>query len=254
MAEKFQNETRIGSPEMDALGCFFRGEAVLTSVDFSSPIRAISSGVVPARGGLVAKSNASSSCRKIAGLGTILSRPSPTNPNIYLLSLEGGSLIVRPQGGASLTEDHLMTIVDYTSIRVGGVISSEQEIICGLADASTVVFERTIIDPEQLAQAVYNLGKCYGNFRVVGPPEGANFIVSINGTERKFMSGIFATPVSPPPDEPQLVLSTDQFGRLSPEFVTTPGYIQQFVEIPWPMPEPPRTTKWGPDNPCYIEK
>lgn len=162
----------------------------------------------------------------------------------YVLSLEGGFLVVTPE--VPLTKKQLETRVSRVDLDLRGPLTSDQTILVTLEDGSKLTLRRTVLDFDQLDDAFAQLRAqgmiadwSYDGAR--GRGLNANIVLEhFFGKHRKFMSSLCTWPNQEKPDRPTVRFYVDGMQRLNFSFISTEGWRQEFVEVPLQVPPVPR--------------
>lgn len=162
----------------------------------------------------------------------------------YTLSVEGGFFVVTPE--VELTAAQLKQKVARLDIDLRGPLTSDQTILVTLTDNSQVSLRRTILNFDQLDEALAQLdaqglvdGWTYDGAR--GRGLNANVVLEqFMGKHRKFMSSLCTWPSEQKPTHPTVRFYVDGMQRLNFSFIDRDGWRQEFVEVPLQVPPVPR--------------
>jgi len=162
----------------------------------------------------------------------------------YLLSVEGGFFVVTPE--VELSDEQLASKVERMDIDLRGPLTSDQTITLDLENGETVLFRRTVLNFDELDQALAVLEAqglisdwTYDGAR--GRGLNANVVIShFMGKHRKFMSSLCTWPNEQKPETPTVRFYVDGMQRLNFSFIDSNGWRQEFVEVPLQVPPVPR--------------
>lgn len=246
------SDKEISKPELTA-GIDYRGRRTL---EFLSTQRFLQQLVeVPAakagkagkpKGGILTEGGATVAGTVGEPLQSLLRRveqsKAPVQP--YVLSLEGGFLVVTPE--APLTKAQLGAKVKRIDLDLRGPLTSDQTILVTLEDGAKVIFRRTVLDFNQLDQALAQVRAQgmiadwkYDGAR--GRGINANIVLeNFFGKHRKFMSSLCTWPNKEQPGQPIVRFYVDGMQRLNFSFISKEGWRQEFVEVPLQVPPVPR--------------
>ena len=217
--------------------------------DSATKIRSIGKPLSPTRaprGGTI--NQAGSTVGAVVGfpLGSLLQRVDDTAARFqpYLLTIEGGFLVVTPE--KKLTEKTLATPTSRVDFDERGPLGSDQTLTVSLITGEKVIFRRTILHFGYLDQALQQLrdqalisGWEYVGAR--GQGFGANVVLyNFMGKNRKFMSSLNTWPSGDHGKQPHVQWYVDGMQRLNFSLVTPEGWRQEFVEVPMQVPPIPR--------------
>lgn len=198
------------------------------------------------KGGILTEGGATVAGTVGEPLGSMLRKAAkyrnPIQP--YVLSLEGGFLVVTPE--VPLTKKQLETRVSRIDLDLRGPLTSDQTILVTLEDGSKLTLRRTVLDFDQLDDAFAQLRAqgmiadwSYDGAR--GRGLNANVVLEhFYGKHRKFMSSLCTWPNQEKPDRPTVRFYVDGMQRLNFSFISTEGWRQEFVEVPLQVPPVPR--------------
>jgi|SRR5579859_3567119 len=198
------------------------------------------------RGGLLTAAGASVGHTVGATLRSLLREmPKRTEePQPYVLSLEGGFLVVTPEVRVSPADwQSKITRVD---LDLRGPLTSDQTIGFSLDSGARLVFRRTILDFDQLDEALSalrneGLAQDWKFEGARGRGLNANVVLQeFMGKHRKFMSSLSTWPTRERPTNAIVRFYVDGMQRLNFTFITREGWRQEFVEVPLQVPPVPR--------------
>jgi hypothetical protein len=183
-------------------------------------------------------------------LGTLLfeiDSKKPVRYPPYVLTLEGGFLVVTPE--QPLTSAVIKKVVKRVDFDERGPLGSDQTLTVSLTDGSAVVFRRTVLQAGYLDQALQGIkdqgwisGWEYSGAR--GQGLEANIVLyNFLGKNRKFMSSLNTWPSTDYASTPRVQWYVDGMQRLNFSLVTPEGWRQEFVEVPIAVPPIPRDMK-----------
>jgi hypothetical protein len=199
-----------------------------------------------AKGGILTAGGATVAGTVGQPLQALLRKAGPYRKPIqpYAMSLEGGFLVVTPE--VPLTTRQLATKVARVDLDLRGPLTSDQTILVTLEDGEKLTFRRTVLDFDQLDEALAQLRAqgmiadwTYDGAR--GRGLNANVVLQhFYGKHRKFMSSLCTWPNDEHPDRPIVRFYVDGMQRLNFSFISKEGWRQEFVEVPLQVPPVPR--------------
>jgi hypothetical protein len=179
-------------------------------------------------------------------LGQLLQRVEQSQVEFqpYVLSVEGGFLVVTPED--ALSDSVLEQRVERLDLDLRGPLTSDQTITFTLESGKELVFRRTVLNFLELDDALNTLkaqaligGWEYDGSR--GRGLNANVVLKqFMGKHRKFMSSLHTWPSDEKPVHPVVRFYVDGMQRLNFTFISTSGWRQEFVEVPLRVPPVPR--------------
>ncbi|RDJ00737.1 hypothetical protein B5K05_33235 [Rhizobium phaseoli] len=179
-------------------------------------------------------------------LGALLQRVPQSDHSYqpYILSLEGGFMVVTPE--VELSPNDLKAAVARVDLDLRGPLTSDQSIVVSLDQGKQLMFRRTVLNFDELDAALNTLRAqgLIGNWSyegVRGRGLNANVVIeNFLGKHRKFMSSLMTWPGGEHPAQPVVRMYVDGMQRLNFAFLSPTGWRQEFVEVPLKVPPVPR--------------
>ncbi|RVH97625.1 hypothetical protein [Sinorhizobium meliloti] len=178
--------------------------------------------------------------------GTLLQKVTQGNVRYqpYVLSLEGGFMVVTPETPFSKVQ--LDARVVRIDVDLRGPLTSDQSIVVHVEGQPPIMLRRTILNFDELDVALDQL-RAQGQIGeweyegVRGRGLNANVVLQhFLGKHRKFMSSLMTWPSGERPDRPIVRMYVDGMQRLNFAFLSPSGWRQEFVEVPLKVPPVPR--------------
>lgn len=214
-----------------------RGEIVDTNFPVTPPVFASPLTTIP-KGGFLTAASKTSSCRCVAANGSVMRKTSTVDPNIFDMTVEGGSIAVSAM--RRLSSAQIASMMGSWNMHFSGPLSARHMTEMWAPQAppteQRIMFRKAIQSPEQLETALRRLVTAREAASFTVDAEEASFQLRgfARSRRRKFVAGLLVAPAEPTrvPRRPALAFGIDRLGRLTMESTSTLGYVQQFVEVP----------------------